>query len=359
MSGESIYSMKNIREIKWYEHIRLRPGMYVGQVNEYGFVGMLKELLSAILVNTGTNMLVIELRDELHASIRFDHVNTEVQNNWSAWERHLTKSLMIQFFALNALSKTFSITFYDQFAQVIAEQDFNRGVQNQETEIEAIKCSAFEVVFQLDRDIWGKSFQWNSNYITHHIREYAYLHKSVKFELKYKVDSEACRNIYYFRNGLKDKIQIEFMNGPIGSDLDTWIDEQLAGFYLEAAFTLRLYSEDESYLRSYVNDCHTSENGTHVDGLLQGMGNGILKYLEKNGLTTDCQITEQGIREHLIAIVNIRMEAPVFSGCTKNKLANPEVTEPIASYVAELLFRKMEADPKAAESLISAFSIYN
>jgi DNA gyrase/topoisomerase IV subunit B len=91
--------------------------------------------------------------------------------------------------------------------------------------------------------------------------------------------------------------------------------------------------------------------------LLKGLTYGVMKYFQKHELTEKYKISEKGMKENLVAAINIKMDAPVFSGCVKNKLANPEIIESIANYVAELLFKKIEKDEKATERLIRKFEI--
>lgn len=148
------------------------------------------------------------------------------------------------------------------------------------------------------------------------------------------------------------------LNGLGGGYFSTSIDEKIGDFNIEAAFAFRKYTVDESFLKSFVNDEYTHENGTHVDGMLKGLTYGVMKYFKKNKLTNDYKISESGIREGLIGAINIRMENPNYSGCVKNKLANPEVLQPIADYFANLLFKKIEDNDEFTQHLIDKFKIY-
>ncbi len=67
----------------------------------------------------------------------------------------------------------------------------------------------------------------------------------------------------------------------------------------------------------------------------------LVKYFQKHNLTEAFKISEKGMKENLMAAINIRMDAPVFSSCVKNKLANFEIIEPISNFVSDLLFNKI------------------
>jgi DNA gyrase/topoisomerase IV subunit B len=112
-------------------------------------------------------------------------------------------------------------------------------------------------------------------------------------------------------------------------------------------------------LKSYVSDFLTFENGTHVDGLLKGLINGVMKYFQKNELTELYEMSEQGMRENLVAAINIKVKRPNYGGCVRDRLTNPEIIEPIANYVSELLFKKIEEDEEATKELIRKFKIWN
>jgi len=357
MSEKNKYSKDDIQELKWDEAIRKRPGMYIGQVNEKGFTEMLKGIISSTILGTDANKFSIQLKENSEAKLKFNNMRGEFENNWGGIRTNPTNPFIIEFCALNALSKKFQISFWDKNNNKIEEQYFEEGKLIKGKEIETIHCSSIEVEFTLDESIWGTEFNWNNIYLTHQLREFAYLYKRTKFEIKYKEDTEDCRLVYHFKNGLKDRIDIEILNGSGGSYFETEIDEKIEDFQIEVAFAFRDYSVDSPYLKSYANDYFTFENGTHVDGLLKGLTYGVMKYFQKHGLVNKYKISEKGMKENLVAAINIKMNAPVFSGCVRNKLANPEIIDPISNYVAELLFKKIEQNEEATKRLIRKFEM--
>jgi len=357
MTKKKKYTSDNIQELKWNEHIRKRPGMYLGQVNMKGFTNMLRELVSSAIRKTKAESFTIELKGKLAAQFRFNNVKGEIEKNWESFATNPRNPFSLEMYALNSLSKKFRISFLNLNNEKVGEEYFEEGVLINGKAIEKINCAFIEVDFLLDESIWGEDFSWNNIYMTHQLREFAYLYKRTKFEIKYKADNEDCRVVYHFKKGLKDRIDIEILNGVGTSYFETEIDEKLGDFRIEAAFAFREYSVDAPYLKSYANDFFTSENGTHVDGLLKGLTYGVMKYFQKNELTEVYKISEKGIKENLVAAINIKMDRPLYSGCVKNKLANPEIIEPIANYVSELLFKKIEEDEEATKRLIRKFEI--
>ena len=357
MTDKTKYSEKNIRSLKWDEAIRTRPEMYVGKVNSKGFIEMFKGILSSTLVNTSSDRVSLDLLGDLTAKLSFLNIKKPIKNNWNQWKPNPINPFVIEFQTLNALSEKFRISFTDSTNEKIEEQYFEKGKLISGKEIQEINCSNLFIEFTLDEKIWESDFVWNEMFINHEIREFAYLYKKVKFQIKYEVDDEKCKVLYHFKNGLRDRIDIEILKGLGNSYFETSIDDKIGDLQIEAAFAFREYSVDESYLKSYVNDFYTSENGSHVDGLLKGLTYGVMKYFQKHNLTDKYKISEKGVKENLTASINIKFETAVFSGCVKNKLANSEIIEPIANYISDLLFKKIEEDEDSTKKLIRKFEI--
>ncbi len=354
MSNKLIDTINPLDSLTWYESVRLRPAMYIGIVNTRGFIETLKD----IFLGVETNLFSIELLDDAKAKIGFNVLSETVDNNWGQFKFNSTNPFTIDIAVLNALSQQFNIQFLDTQQDLIQEQTFEKGILVKGETIDTISCAYVQIEFQLDKSIWGEDFEWDITYLTHHFREFAYLNRHIKFKIQYKEEGERCIMIYHFKNGLKDRIHIELLNGSGSYFFLTHIDTIIEDFQVEIAFAFReYYWVDMAYLNSYVYNYRTHEHGTHIDGLLKGLTYGIMKYFQKYNLTAKYRISEKGVKESLVAIINIKPETPLFSGCVKNKLANSEVIEPLTNYIADLLFKQIEADEVATKKLIRKFEI--
>lgn len=358
MAKKNDYSIANIQSLTWSESIRKRPGMYLGSVDHRGLMNALKGIFRDFLPFTKSNSLAFEFRDHNLGILKFQNVKAPIPNNWTRMNQSIFSSKSFELDTLNALCSKFTVKLFDAKTNKLHEQNFKKGERlNSEEERKYFDCTKIEIEFELDKEIWTNDFSWNENYITHEIQNLAYLYKETSFNLKYKKNGIPCNIVYQFKNGLKDRIDIEILNGLGGSYFETYIDEQIGEYHIEAAFAFREYTVDKPFLRSYVNDDFTSENGTHVDGLLKGLTYGVMKYFQKNNLVNSYKISEKGMRENLMVALNLKMQTPAFSGCVKNKLANPEIIEPIANYIAELFFKKILKDEEATEKLIRKFEM--
>ncbi|MCP4442347.1 MAG: hypothetical protein GY810_25860 [Aureispira sp.] len=342
----------------WRESIRKRPGMFIGSINDKGFIELLKTILSDLLYNTSTDFVQLQLLDSNTAKLHLQNIKKVFPKIWNLAQIAHDGKYNIGLQTLNALSQKFTIQLHSSTNDISYQQNFIKGTLTEDNLPQDHNfIDSLTINFQLDQDIWGNDFAWNQDFITHQLREFAYLHKRVQFEMLHTINNRECRLIHHFKNGLKDKIDMKLLNGLGGSFFNTTIDTTIADFHIEVAFAFREYTVDEPFLKSYVNDYYTHENGSHIDGLLKGLTYGVMKYFQKHNLTQQYKISEKGIKQNLVAALNIRLSQPVFSGCVRNKLANSEIIEPIANYVSEILFSKIEQAPDATKKLINKFQI--
>ena len=352
------YSLESLPQIGPIDHIRIRPSMYIGQVNSKGLINVLKDFFTHSSVELKVNTITLLLNKDKSVELTVDDIINPVYDSWTKFNKSKYNPFPLGLILLNGLSSEFSIELFDSDGSVLLEQVYQKGKLVSGIKLDQpINCQTFKVKFTLDKDIWGKDFEINNTFLNHEIAEFSYLHQNVKYKFNHFIDDDLSSSIYFFKKGLKDRLDIEKFKGLGNSYFDSHIHDKIDNIEIEIAFAFREYTVDEPFLKSFVNDYYTSENGSHVDGLLKGLTYGVMKYFQKHKLTQAYKISEKGIKEHLIAIMNIRMETPVFSGCVKNKLANPEIIEPIANYVSDNLFAKIEQDEESTKKLIRKFEI--
>lgn len=360
MTDKNKYSVDSIVEFRWLEHIRLRPAMYLGRVNIKGFVELLKGLFSNVLSDLNANNITFEIIESNSAILKANNILLPVIDNWSKWNPNTnrTNPFVLEFQVLNALCSSFKINLLDKTHKPIFKQEYEKGefIKGDKNKNE-IQCTHLEIEFTLDKDIWGEDFEWNENFLNHQIREFAYLYNEVKFHFLYQVDNENCNITYFYKNGLKDLIDIEKFNGLMGTYFDTQIKDKIENFHIEASFAFRDSYIDQPFLKSFVNDYYTHENGSHVNGIIKGLTKGIKKYILRHNLKSNYKISKKRIKKHLIAAINLRMDNPQFSGSVKNKLANKEIIKPIENYVTNLIIEKMEDDKESAMKLLWLFEV--
>jgi DNA gyrase subunit B len=341
-------------QLTWCGAVRKRPAMYIGSTYIKGFIHLLKSAAIQSFSVFNSNRVSFEITGEMSGKISILNCKNAIKDN-------INEELQIfgfEFAALNALSEKYEFVLFGKDKNNIQKQVYYQGIlESGIVEGKEISADSLEINFKLDETIW-ETFKIEPELVSDIFKEVAFLHKNKILEIKYSVKDELCKIIYSFENGLQNKIEIEKNKGLGSTIFDTWFEVELENCFVEAAFGFREYSVDESYLKSYANDHYTHEGGTHVEGLLKGLTYGVMKHFQKHELTQKYKISEKGMRENLVAAIQIRMEKPMFSGCVKNKLANSEIIEPIANYVADLLFQKIENDQESTEKLVRKFQIF-
>jgi DNA gyrase subunit B len=335
---EEEYDSSNITILEMPEGIRQRPGMFLGGTTCRGFTGLLKSLFSHAFAKTQSNDVVIKFGDDFSGSIRLSNIKTPIDNNWfngNFLENRFNWDLEV----LNALSERFTVKFYDKKGRIKQEQYFEKGelIRN-DSESKKSKTDTLEFDFQLDTRIWKDFPNWNIPYMVREIWDFAFLFKNVKFDLNYTEGGQFCRVVYQFPNGLKDRIDIEKLKGMYPTHGDIWFEKTFENFTFEAAFAFKGIWVDKPFLMSYVNIDDTFEEGSHVEGLLKGIARGLTVCCRKIDPTFP-KISTHSVRESIYAAVRVQMESPNYKGSVRQALNNPEIVEPIAEYVSNMLSR--------------------
>lgn len=89
-----------------------------------------------------------------------------------------------------------------------------------------------------------------------------------------------------------------------------------------------------------------NKHGSHVDAVLQGVTFGIMRYFQAQELTQEYRISEQAVADVVQLAVHVRLTEPLFSGCVKNKLANPEFIKPVAQQIATAFYQQLITRPE-------------
>lgn len=374
---EDKYSKENLPEVNINTQIRLRPAMYIGRMNLHGFVETLKGIIKIVFEQTEADSVSFRILGKYKGELIFTNINQPIDCNWFNWnpqvnananakkkeEQDLNEikknSDFLYLQALNALCKKLVFQLYSDRGNYLIYRLFEKGeLVNGPKKHKKIPAYGMEISFELDKKIWDKDFVWNPHFVCEQIKTFAYLHKDKVFKIGYNSGEIKCNVVYAFENGLKDQIDIEKLKGWGSPYFETGFDAQINDdIWVEVAFAFREYAIDEKYLKSYVNGSYTPENGTHVTALLKGLTNGVMQYFQKHDLTQKYKISEKGIEENLLASIHLKIDKPTFSGCVKYKLDNSEIIKPIAKYIADLLFEKMEKNESDTQKLISIFEI--
>lgn len=347
--------------LNWREAVRNRPAMYTGSTQIQGFEHLLRDFFASFFkyVDAGNFALKLpvvffeaehislEILGKQSGIFRFEKPNRKIPANIS---ENLTFGFDLAI--LNALSLNYEFRLFDQNHALLLKQIYQQGIlQNGIVEETEYSFDTMEIRFTLDSEIW-EEFEINPYFFAEIIKELAFLNEDKTFELKYSIGGEDCRIIYKFPNGLKDLVQINGTRGWGSLIYLTELEYKSEDFSAEICFSFHDYSVNEPFFKSFVNNHYTHEGGTHVKGLLSGIGKALKKFIKEQKPDDFFVITDRTILSSLVGAIHLKLKHPSFEGAVKNKLNNPQIVEPISEFVFKKFYEKLENHPEAAIYLI-------
>ena len=349
---------KDFEKLDWREAVRKRPAMYTGNTGVYGFTSILNGFFanfyawhdSSTIIEAGN--LSFEITGNQSGIITLDKLETKIPSN----ANETLHPFGFNFAVLNALSQTYELTLFDKDDNEILKQIYQQGLlQSGTVDDEEYAAESLQIKFELDNSIW-QYFEINPIAKAELIKTLAFLNKDKTFELKYSVDNQLCRIIYHFKHGLKEMIDVSKLTDWSSTVFDTHIEKDFETFSVELAFAFENYGSNKSYLKSFVNNHYTVDNGTHANAFISGIIESSKKYVEKHLPGKRFVITKQTVLSFLLCAIHIKMKQAEFVGATMNQLRNREIIKPLSDFIAELFFKKLESDKEKAESIISHFA---
>ena len=348
------YNEESIRSLDWKEHIRLRPGMYIGKLGDGsspddGVYVLMKEVIDNCIdehtmgygkhVDVNIKDKTITIRDygrgiPLGKVVDVvSKINTGAKYDSKAFQKSVGLN-GVGTKAVNALSNYFKVTAYRDGKEKTAE--FERGVLTQDyKEIKSTEDNGTLVVFVPDDKIF-KNFHFVQEYLDNQFWNYCYLNAGLVMNLNNKR--------YISKNGLLDLLQRKTNEDEIRYPII-----HLKGEDIEIALTHENDYGEEYY--SFVNGQFTTQGGTHLAAFREALVKTIREFYKKDYDAAD-------IRGSVCAALSIRVQEPVFESQTKTKLGSQTVFEGgpsmrnfIGDFLGKELNNFLHKNPETAEAL--------
>ena len=322
MAKNTQYTEDNIRSLDWKEHIRLRPGMYIGKLgdgssSDDGIYILLKEVLDncidefvmgagkSIDITIKENMVTVRDYGRGIPLGKLVDVVSKMNTGGKYDTRAFKKSVGLNGVgtkAVNALSSSFSVESSREQRSKTARFEYGNLIEEQE-EQSTSKRRGTKVTFVPDAKIF-KNFKYRLEYVERMVKNYVYLNPG----LTISVNGEK----YISENGLKDLLEDQTNT----SDL-LYSIVHLKGEDIEIALSHSRTQYSEEY-HSFVNGQHTTQGGTHQAAFREAVVKTVREHFNKNYDAAD-------IRKSIIAAVSIKVMEPVFESQTKTKLGSTEM----------------------------------
>jgi DNA gyrase/topoisomerase IV subunit B len=342
-----IYDESKIKTLSSLEHIRKRPGMYIGRLGDGshpddGIYVLLKEVIDnavdEFIMGAGKRINV-SIDEEGMTQVRdygrgiplgklvecVSVINTGAKYNTDVFQFSVGLN-GVGTKAVNALSEYFRVTAFRDGKYALAE--FNFGELIGQKKGASKEKDGTLVEFRPDSKLFAE-YQYDQSFLEKRLWRYVYLNAGLK--LYYN------KELYHSTNGLFDLLSSELEDDSLYEPI--YYKDQT----LEFAFS-HIDSYGDSYF-SFVNGTYTSEGGTHLSAFREGILKGINEFSSKKFVNKD-------VRDGIVGTLSVKIKDPVFESQTKNKLGNTEVRSWIVNTVKDAVSSELYKKPETAERLI-------
>lgn len=348
------YNEDSIRSLDWREHIRLRPGMYIGKLGDGssmddGIYILVKETMDNCIdeFTMGFGKRVDIRIEKGSVTVRdfgrgiplgkvvdvVSKINTGAKYDSKAFQKSVGLN-GVGTKAVNALSSQFTVAAYREGRAKVAE--FSKGILvTEHKETDTTEANGTRIIFTPDDSVF-KNYHFISEYVENLIWNYCFLNAGLTINYN-------GRN-YLSRNGLLD-----LLNRKANPDDMRYPVIHLKGEDIEIAVTHNSdYGED---IYSFVNGQHTTQGGTHQGAFREAFVKVVRDFYKKDYDAGD-------VRQSIVAAVSVRVQEPVFESQTKTKLGSQYVWEngpSMKSFVLEFLAKELDnylhKNPAVADAL--------
>ena len=353
--NEPVYNEDSIRSLDWKEHIRLRPGMYIGKLGDGaspddGIYILVKEVMDNCLdehmMGYGKTIEVtvtehrVRVRD-YGRGIPLGKV-VDVVSKMNTGGKYDSKAFQksvglngVGTKAVNALSSYFKVQSIRNGESKIAEFEQGNLIQDQKIE-KTSQRNGTNVMFIPDETVF-KKYKFRTEYLEKLMWNYAYLNAGLTINFNNKK--------YFSENGLLDLLTAKTEKSPVRYPII-----HLKGEEIECALTHANSYGEEYY--SFVNGQNTTQGGTHLNAFKEGIVKTIRDFFKKDFDATD-------VRQAIVGAVAIRVQEPVFESQTKTKLGSTHLgpgEPPVRSFVVDFIRKALDdhlhRNPETADSIL-------
>ncbi len=371
---EHEYNADQIQVLEGLEHVRKRPGMYIGSVSVRGLHHCVYEIVDNavdealagyckniyVTIEPG-NIICVEddgrgIPVDIHSKTKISAAET-VYTKLNAGGKFGGDSGYkvsgglhgVGASVVNALSEWVEVTI--QRDGGIFQMKFERGKT-----IESLKRigdsdkTGTKVRFLADNTIF-ETLEYEYEVLEKRFREMAFLTKGLKITIEDKREGKEQKSEFCFEGGLNSFVEYLNQNKEKINALPIYIEKE-GEVPLEVAIQYTTaYSEN---IYTFVNNINTIEGGTHLEGFKRAVTKSFNDYARNHGILKEKDQNLQGedIREGMTAVISVKVKEPQFEGQTKTKLGNSNVTGIVATAVTDALNNFLEENPNVAKAVL-------
>ena len=373
------YSADSIQVLEGLEAVRMRPSMYIGDVNTKGLHHLVYEVVDNSIdealagycknidvtinednsisvsddgrgiptgMNQKENRSALEVvMTILHAGGKFDKGSYKVSGGLHG----------VGVSCVNALSTKLVATIYREGK--IWRQEYSKGFPLADVQVIGETDRTGTTIYFKPVDSIFYVTEYKYDILAARLRELAYLNRGIRLSLtdKRTIDSDTNEfksEVFYSEKGLSEFVEYLDETREKLIDETIHITTEKNGIPIEVAMHYNTEFKENVY--SYVNNINTIEGGTHLAGFRRGVMQTLKTYADNSGMLSKLKfdISGEDFREGLTAIISVKVAEPQFEGQTKTKLGNTEVGSAVAQAVSVALANYLEEHPKDARAIV-------
>ena len=377
---EHSYTADDIQVLEGLEAVRLRPGMYIGSTSARGLHHLVWEI-----VDNGIDEALAGFANRIDVTIEPDNiiavrdngrgmpVGIHEKTGISAVETIMTVLHAGGKFGggaykvsgglhgvgasvVNALSEWLEVTVYqDGKIYFIRFENGGHAVEPLKVIGETTETGTL-VRFKADPQIFKDTTVYDYEILNSRLRQLAFLNKDIRLTLTDKRTPDGQSNDYKYEGGIIEYVQFLNKNKSTISDKVIYVEGLQDGILAEVA--LQYNDGYQSSIYSFCNNIHTHEGGYHEDGFRMALTRCINAYAKNNNMIKkDESLSQDDVKEGLVAIISVKHPDPQYEGQTKTKLGNSEVRKIVSNIAGEQINRFFLENPDVAKAIVEKAEI--
>ena len=377
---EHSYTADDLQVLEGLEAVRLRPGMYIGSTSVRGLHHLVWEIVDNgidealagfanridVTIEPGD---VIAVRDNgrgmpvgIHEKTGISAVETimtvlHAGGKFGGGAYKVSGGLHgVGASVVNALSEWLEVTVYqDGKIYFIRFENGGHAVEPLKI-IGTTEETGTLVRFKADPTIFKDTTVYDYETLNSRLRQLAFLNKDIRLTLTDKRTSDGPSNDYKYEGGIIEYVQFLNKNKSTISDKVIYVEGLQDGILAEVA--LQYNDGYQSSIYSFCNNIHTHEGGYHEDGFRMALTRCINAYAKNNNMIKkDESLSQDDVKEGLVAIISVKHPDPQYEGQTKTKLGNSEVRKIVSNIAGEQINRFFLENPDIAKAIVEKAEI--
>jgi DNA gyrase subunit B len=375
-SGTQDYDSSNIQVLEGVEHVRLRPGMYIGTTSSRGLHHLVTEVVDNAVDEAmagRATKIIVTLHADGSASVQDDGAGIPVKPIPRAKDRRPAVEVALTTLnaggkfggggyrisgglhgvgvsVVNALSAKMTadiqrdgFSWHQEYARGYATSKLAKG--------KATTKTGTTIRFWPDAEIFTETTELKREILAERLRELAFLNAGLEIHLIDERETPTHKDVYRYNGGLVDFVKYlntskDVVHKPIAIE-HRGDDEVEVAMQWNAGYTESVYS--------FANTINTHEGGMHEEGLKKSLTNVINRYARAKGLVKEKEenLIGEDVREGLTAIISVKVRDPQFEGQTKTKLGNASMRSLVETTMNAQFATWMEEHPADAKRIVA------